>query len=220
VIGTLINLIWTAGFLPAFLEPQAATVLLAKPVPRWVLLLGKWVGVLLFVGFQELIFFGGTWLALGLRTGVWSPEYLLCVPLLLVHFAVIYSFSALMAVCTRSTVASIFGALLFWFCCYAMNYGRHTVVALPYLDPNMAPFSATLQEATEAAYWIMPKPGDMIILLDETMQASEHFDLLPKSFRVVVSQGAFLADLSLFTSLLFSAAVLAVAARQFCKTDY
>ena len=33
--GIFLAIIWTAGFLPTFLDPNHATVLLAKPVPRW-----------------------------------------------------------------------------------------------------------------------------------------------------------------------------------------
>src|SRR5207244_1830797 len=79
--GTLLALVWTAGFLPSFLEPSSASVLLAKPVPRWLLLVGKYVGVLVFVLFQVTVFIGGTWLALGVRTGFWVPNYLLAIPL-------------------------------------------------------------------------------------------------------------------------------------------
>ena len=70
--GLLLTLIWTAGFLPGFLAPQAIAVLLAKPVPRWGLLAGKYIGVLVFVLAQAVYFVGGTWLALALRTGVWE----------------------------------------------------------------------------------------------------------------------------------------------------
>ncbi|MGL4423083.1 MAG: ABC transporter permease, partial [Gemmataceae bacterium] len=38
-IGVLLALLWTAGFLPTFLEPQHVSVLLAKPAPRWGILL-------------------------------------------------------------------------------------------------------------------------------------------------------------------------------------
>lgn len=219
-LGTLATLIWTAGFLPAFLEPGAASVLLAKPVPRWVLLAGKCLGVLAFVAFQEILFFVGTWAALGLRTGIWPPQYLLCIPLLLLHFAVVYSFSTLMAVSTRSTVAAIFGAILFWFCCYAVNYGRHTVVALPYLEPNAAPFSASIAGMADLGYWALPKPGDLTIALDQALEAGDHFDNLPKAFRVAVAKSAFDPGLSLLTSLTFSALLFGVAARQFATTDY
>jgi ABC-type transport system involved in multi-copper enzyme maturation permease subunit len=218
-IGTLVTLIWTAGFLPSFLQPSAAAVMLAKPVPRWVLLTGKCTGVLVFVAFQMIVFFVGTWLALGLRTGIMPPEYLLAIPILLVHFAVIYSFSALIAVLTRSTAASIFGALVFWFCCYAMNYGRNAVVAMPYLDPEV-PFAPALQHTAEAGYWILPKPGDMVVLLDETVKANQHFSVVPQVYRVAMDHGQFYGDWSLITSLLFAAVMLGVAAWQLRETDY
>src|SRR5579884_1271747 len=34
-LGVLLALVWTAGFLPVFLESDSVAVLLAKPVPRW-----------------------------------------------------------------------------------------------------------------------------------------------------------------------------------------
>ena len=43
MIGMVLAIIWTAGFLPTFLEPSAAAVLLVKPVPRWQLIVGKYV---------------------------------------------------------------------------------------------------------------------------------------------------------------------------------
>src|SRR5271166_5192310 len=52
--GLLMALVWTAGFVPTFLEPSAASVLLVKPVARWQLLLGKYIGVLTFVAFQVI----------------------------------------------------------------------------------------------------------------------------------------------------------------------
>src|SRR5437764_1178461 len=82
----------------------AVSVLLAKPTPRWMLLAGKYVGVLAFVLVHAMLFVGGTWLAIGVRTQVWDASYLYAIPLLLLHFAVFFSVSLLLAVCTRSTV--------------------------------------------------------------------------------------------------------------------
>src|SRR5262249_5301558 len=155
--GTLLLLIWTAGFLPEFLQQSAASVLLAKPVPRWSLLVGKYLGVLSFVAFQVTVFIVGTWAAVGIKTGIWLPSYLMTIPILLLHFAVIYSFSALLAVWTRSTVACVFGTVVFWLICCAMNYGRHTMVAL-----DVLPYSGVVQWAVEAGYWVLPKPADLL----------------------------------------------------------
>ena len=121
--GLLLTLVWTAGFVPTFLDPSAASVLLAKPIPRWQLLLGKYFGVLAFVGFQVVLFVALTWLALGVRTNVWDMAYWWCIPLLLLQFAIFYSFSVLLAVVTRSTVACVFGSILFWLLAWGINYG-------------------------------------------------------------------------------------------------
>ena len=91
--------------------------------PRWQLLLGKYLGVLTFVGFQVVLFVVLTWLALGVRTQVWDLAYWWCIPLLLVQFAIFYSFSVLLAVVTRSTVACVFGSMLFWLLAWGINYG-------------------------------------------------------------------------------------------------
>jgi ABC-type transport system involved in multi-copper enzyme maturation permease subunit len=217
--GTLLALIWTAGFLPEFLQPSAASVLLAKPVPRWSLLVGKFIGVMAFVGFQALVFVGGTWAALGLRTGVWLPGYLLAAPLLLLNFAVIYSFSALLAVYTRSTVACVFGSILFWLLCCGMNYGRHAVLAQETVAPEMGAYPDQFLGMVEAGYWFLPKPADMGILLQQALDTGKHFSTLPE-FQTVMSQGAFHPELSLLTSLVFCVGMLAIAARQLATTDY
>jgi ABC-type transport system involved in multi-copper enzyme maturation permease subunit len=216
--GILLALIFTAGFVPAFLQPSVAPLLLAKPVPRWGLLLGKYLGVVAFVGLQATLFGGGTWLALGLRTGYWPASYLLCIPLLLVHFAVIYSVSVLLAVCTRSTVACVFGTIVFWVLCWGMNYGRHAVVALPSLSPGLAPFPAAFTGLVEAGYWLLPKPADMGIVLRQALEAAGNFAVVPE-FETVQRVGAFSPELALLTSVLFAAGMLAVAARQLATSE-
>jgi len=218
-LGLLLCLIWTAGFLPTFLEPAAAGVLLSKPLPRWWLLAGKYVGVLAFVGFQGIIFVGGTWAALGITTGMWIPEYLLCIPLLLVHFAVMYSVSVLLAVCTRNTVACVFGSILFWLLCWGLNYGRHMLVTLPSLSPEAAAFPPAFQGLVDMLYWILPKPADFSIILQNALHASDHFGTLPV-FSKVQEMGAFYPELSVLSSLGFAVILIATAARQLVTTDY
>jgi ABC-type transport system involved in multi-copper enzyme maturation permease subunit len=133
-LGVLLALIWTAGFLPAFLHPNAVTVLLAKPTPRWKLLVGKTLGVLAFVAIHATAFVGFTWAALGLKTSVWNTEYLAAIPLLLIQFAAFFGFSALLATLFRSTVVSVIGVIGCWLICMAINYSHHSLVAAPILQ--------------------------------------------------------------------------------------
>ena len=166
-LGFLLTVLWTAGFLPEFLQPSNAAVLFAKPVPRWTLLVGKYVGVVAFVAFQAGVFFGGTWLALGAKTGFWQANYLLGIPLLVVNFAVIYSFAVLVAVLTRSTVASVFGCVLFWALCWGINYGHHFLYAAPLLAGGQSEVGSVTGFLAQASYWLLPKPGDMEWILQD-----------------------------------------------------
>ena len=208
-------LLWTAGFLPVFLEPNAVVVLLAKPVPRWSLLAGKFIGVLVFVAFQACVFVGGTWLALAISTGVWDPTYFLCIPLLLLHFAVFFSVSALLAVMTRSTVVCAFGSILFWLVCWGMNYGRHKAIGIADLQNLPRPFSFII----ELGYWVLPKPLDFHIILLDSLQA-DNFVSQVVDLPSLVARGAWSPERSVMTSVLFGVVVLGIAAYEFVKEDY
>ena len=214
-VGMLLLLLWAGGFLPEFLHPHAASVLLTKPVPRWALLTGKYLGVVLFASFQIAFFVGGTWAALGLRTGVWRVDYLASIPLLALEFAVLYSFSAALAVWTRSTVVCIVGSLLLWGLCSAVNFHRLAAVLQAEDRPTASPVADAL---LEACYWVLPKPVDLERLSQETLRSDTHFRPLPE-VRALESNGSSLA-LSVLTSLLFSAALLAAAAVRLARTDY
>ena len=213
-VGVLLALLWTAGFLPSFLEPQAVTVLLAKPAPRWTILVGKFVGVVLFVALHATMFVAGTWLGLGLATDVWEIRYWLAVPLLVTNFAVFYAFSAFLAVCTRSTVVSVFGTLLFWLLCWAMNFTHLRLAAYPV--EGITPMATFL---VEAGYWVLPKPLDLSGIFFDAMNAGAYSAPVPE-VEVAKAKGAFHPELSVLASLAFALGVLAVAAYEFRGMDY
>lgn len=212
--GVLLALLWTAGFLPAFLDPQAATVLLAKPTPRGAVLAGKYLGVVGFVGLQATLFTAGTWFALGVSTGVWDGAYWLAAPLLVVHFAVFYAVSSFLAVWTRSTVVSVFGTLLFWLLCWAMNLTHHKLGGSEF--PGMTPLAGML---VDAGYWVLPKPLDLGGIFFDALQAGDHAAAVPELV-AAQARGDFHPELAVVTSLVFAAGVLAVAAHEFRTQDY
>ena len=212
-LGLLLTLIWTAGFLPSFLAPQAVAVLLAKPVPRWALLAGKYVGVLAFVLAQAIYFVGGTWLALGLRTGIWDATYLMCIPLLLLQFAVFFGFSLLLAVFFRSTVVCVTGSIAFWAVCWAINFARYGVMAASQVA-DCGKFSSVAVWLTDIGYWIMPKPVDLGCLSFDALGAQTHFR------PIFEHSGGVSLGLSVLTSLAFTLYLLIAAERQFAKMDY
>ncbi|MBS0210651.1 MAG: transcriptional regulator [Planctomycetes bacterium] len=217
-LGLLLTLVWTAGFLPAFLDRRHVAVLLAKPAPRWWLLIGKYVGVLTFVTVQSTVFVGGTWVALGLRTGIWDAGYWLCVPVLLLHFAIFFSFSLLLAVCLRSTVVCVFGSIAFWMLCWGINYGRHMVA----LAAHVAPESSVTRQLTwlaDASYWLMPKPADLSMVLFNALDAAQFYHQ-PFDPAALSQVGFFSIAASVATSVVATAYFLIAASRQWSTADY
>ena len=216
-LGLMLALIWTAGFLPTFLDARSISVLLARPAPRWVLLLGKYLGVLAFVAAYSVLFVLGTWTAIGLRTGFWDATYLLSIPLLLLHFSVFFAFSVLLAVCTRSTVVCVFGSLVFWCVAWSMNFGRHALFTSTDLAGD-ALRSPLLAWVVDAGYWILPKPADLGVLYYDALGAQDHFGKLFDPS--VLAAHGFSMALSVLTSLAFAALVLFASVRTFGKLDY
>jgi len=216
-LGLMLALIWTAGFLPTFLDPRSISVLLAKPAPRWVLLAGKYVGVLLFVLCYAVLFVVGTWLAIGVRTGIWTPAYLWAIPLLLLHFSIFFAFSVLLAVATRSTVVCVLGSLVFWVVAWSMNFGRHAFFSSTDLAKD-ALKSPLLSWVVDAGYWILPKPADLGALFYNTLGAGDHFGQLFDA-EALAAHG-FSMTLSIASSVAFAVVVLVASMRSFAREDY
>ena len=107
--------------------------------------------------------------AIGIRTGVWTANYWLCIPVLVAHFAVFYSFSALLAVMSRNTTVCIVGSIVFWAFCWGMNYGRHALAGVQVDDIQRA--VGGLGRIADIAYRIMPKPADFSLVLADALGA-------------------------------------------------
>src|SRR5207244_2019235 len=148
--------------------------------------------------------------------------YLAGIPRLLLQFAALYSSSVFIAVYTRSTMACILGSVLFWMLCMAMNYARDAAVALPQMAPAAPSLSPLTFALVEAAYWILPKPADLIMILEHALNARAHMATLSGApeFAGAVQSGAVDFAAALFTTMLFPIALLFCAGRQLGNTDY
>lgn len=210
--GLLLALIWTAGFLPNFLEPHHATVLLTKPVPGSLLLWGKFLGLVLYVGLHATVFVGATWVALGWATGVWAWNYSWAVPLLVLQFATFFAVSVFLAVLTRQTVVCLLGSLGFWFLCSAVNSSR--------IEQFVSASKASERPVLgDIAYWLLPKPLDLYSMLSRALHADSYLAtwsaLQNYAHRVDVPWEA-----SVLTSLVFAVALLIGSGWLLRRIDY
>jgi ABC-type transport system involved in multi-copper enzyme maturation permease subunit len=114
-VTILVSVVITAFFIPNMLRKGTVDLLLVKPIHRWALLAYKYVGGLAFILLNTAVAVGGVWLALGLRSGVWSPGFLMSILVITFFFAILYAASALFGVLTRSAVAAILLTCVVWF---------------------------------------------------------------------------------------------------------
>jgi ABC-type transport system involved in multi-copper enzyme maturation permease subunit len=212
--GILVALIWTAGFFPSFLDPNHVTVLLAKPVPRWCLLMGKFLGIMLFVTGIAILFVVGTWIALGLRTGVYDGLYLLSIPLMVLHFFVFFSFSTLLAVWTRNAVVCLFATLLIWMISWGMNFGWVVLAG-----NTMPELSGATKVLLDVCYWVMPKPLDLNMILYDVLKA-DGFTMKVPEFEKLQKLNLFKPLLSMLASFLFGLVMLVCAIKEWESQEY
>lgn len=120
--GILAGIVVTAAFIPNMLQKGMIDLILARPVSRWKVFLLKYVGGLTYVFATALFLIGGCWLALGLRSGSWSPAFLLCIPLLAFFFAAVYSISAFIGLHKRNVTEAIMCAVFGWLALTSLGF--------------------------------------------------------------------------------------------------
>lgn len=105
----------TASILPDFLTSGSVDLALSKPISRVRLFILKVLGALAFVVLQVTLSVWMVYMIVGLRFDLWMHAAFWAVPLITLQFFYIYSFGVLVAIVTRSTLASLIGMSIFWF---------------------------------------------------------------------------------------------------------
>ena len=112
--GILLAITATAFFVPRLLEKGAADLYFHRPVSRSALFLSRYLAGLLFTAITAAVLVLGVFLGLVVSSGHVDPGVLLAAPTLVYVFAIIFPFTMLVGVVTRSTVASILLSGLFF----------------------------------------------------------------------------------------------------------
>jgi ABC-type transport system involved in multi-copper enzyme maturation permease subunit len=139
------GVIVTAGFVPNMLRKGAIDLMLTKPLARPTILIYKYLGGLIFVMILAIVAYGGIWIAIGLRTGVWAPGLLYCIPGVTFYFAILYAFSTLLGVLTRNALVSILLTIGFWFVIWIIGTVHNTLTVLDNLEIQGAPPGARMR---------------------------------------------------------------------------
>ncbi|MEW6510245.1 MAG: ABC transporter permease subunit [Bacteroidota bacterium] len=111
----LFGMFGTAGVIPDALDRGTVDLYLSKPISRWELLAGKYLGSVTAVFANILYFIGGLWLIIGLKVGAWNPALLATAFLMTFAFACLYAIVVLFGVLTRNMAIAIIAGFLYIF---------------------------------------------------------------------------------------------------------
>ncbi|NVB43372.1 ABC transporter permease [Pseudenhygromyxa sp. WMMC2535] len=135
-----------SGYFPSMLEAGGIDIVLAKPLERWKIYLGKYFGGLaLFtvaiVGTYLLLFVG-----IGIRTGIWHPAVFLVMPLQILAAATLYALMALLGLYSRKANLSMILAYVYYI---VVDSIVSMLIALPF-------DIAWLEKVKSVLRWTMP----------------------------------------------------------------
>ena len=122
-LSTILALLSTASMFPD-LATGGVDTMLSKPIGRARLLLTKFGTGLLFTALQVTVFAVLAFLVLGLRGGVWELGIFVVVPLMVFFFSYLFAVQAVVGLITRSPIASVIVACLFWIFIFLVHAGE------------------------------------------------------------------------------------------------
>jgi ABC-type transport system involved in multi-copper enzyme maturation permease subunit len=160
-IAMLLATIVTAFFIPNMLRKGTVDLLLSKPIHRATLLAYKYIGGLTFMFLTTLVTVVGVWLVLGIRSGLWSPNFLLSVFILTFEFAIFYAVSTLVAVLTRSPIVCILVSCFTWLILWAVGYGHLILDALRDIPKDLQPVPQWVFPTVDTVHFVLPRYKDL-----------------------------------------------------------
>jgi ABC-type transport system involved in multi-copper enzyme maturation permease subunit len=227
MFGIILAIVATAGFFPAFMAGGSIDIVLSKPMSRPALFLAKYIGGLVFILFHACVFVVVTFLVVGFRWHVWLPGYLLTIPLMALLFSYLYAISVLVAVYFRSTVAAVMVTLGAWFVIAGVQSADDTLKQFPSWQEY-----GTVNAALRTARWILPNTMDITYLAKHWSGAAVGTELFMQpqdeddrefvrgAERIEQERMQISPFLTIGSSLLFEAVVLAMAMWRFARRDY
>jgi ABC-type transport system involved in multi-copper enzyme maturation permease subunit len=102
--GLFLAVFASSGLIPTIFEPGRIELLLSKPVGRHHILLGRYLGNVLVIAFNMLYLVVSVWLILGIKTHIWTYQFLYSTGLTIFVFAVLLTIVLLISVLWESAV--------------------------------------------------------------------------------------------------------------------
>jgi ABC-type transport system involved in multi-copper enzyme maturation permease subunit len=192
--GLFLSVFASAGLIPTMFEPGRIELLLSKPLTRTRLLVGRYLGTLAVIGSNMLFLVLGVWVTLGLKTGIWNPNFLLSAALAIFAFAVMLSVVTLVAVLSSSAVLATM--VTYFFMLVSPLLAQHAHIKWLFRRP-------WARELTAYLYYLFPKYYDLGNMSRLALEGRDFWSWMP-----------------IWSSAAFAAVMLAAGLWAFARKDY
>ncbi len=167
-IAIILGVMITSFFIPNMLRKGAIDIMLSKPISRPVLLIYKYLGGVMFMLFFSTVAVGTVYIALGIRTGLWSPGPLLLIPLLTYGFAVLYAVNTFIAVWTRSGIAAMLVTLAFSGLLWLLSLAYNQLDQIRN-SPLKEIMPSTLYTVSDVVNTVLPRTRDLDVISSKVL---------------------------------------------------
>lgn len=192
--GMFLAVFASSGLIPSVLEPGRIEVLVSKPISRTHILLGRYAGNVLVVSCNIIYLVLGVWTILGVKTGIWTPAFLIAILTTSFIFAILLTVVVFVGVLFESAALATM-----------------ITVALMLMSPILAQTSMMMRLLSsewsrnlwKALYYSFPKVYDLGKITLDAIQSRTFGGFMP-----------------IWTSAVFGAIVLAGALAIFQRKDF
>ena len=105
--GLFMSLFATSGLIPGYLQAGTIDLLISKPLSRWQILLGRFLGAVSIVAFNVFYLVIFSWIILSLKTGLWHWGFLLSGLMIVLTFTILFTLMTFLGIITRSAAFSL-----------------------------------------------------------------------------------------------------------------
>jgi len=124
VFAICLGIFASASFITSLMEKGAIDLLISKPVPRWLYILGRYSGAIIIMLLEVAFFVLGMWAVVSLSVGRWNWGFPISIIHIMLGFASLYSVVVLVSVLSRSNLLAIIAGFGIFFIAFLLSIGR------------------------------------------------------------------------------------------------
>lgn len=100
--GIFMALFATSSLIPSFLDKGSIDLMISKPLSRFQILMGRYLGAVAIVAFNIFYLVIFSWLILSIKTGIWNWGFLLSGVMIVLAFAILFALMTFLGIIVRS----------------------------------------------------------------------------------------------------------------------